>query len=270
MASGGKENKMVFDIRGKRRHVVKVVYAILALLMGLSLFLVVGPVNIGSLLGNNGSSSSSAAKPYEEQAERLELKLKKSPEDAELLAQLTRARINAGNASVEENSEGQTVYTTQTIQQFQQASNDWSKYLKATNEPRPALAQVIAPVMVTLAEGSSITEFRPNVEAAADAQQVYAEAQPSINSLTTLAIYRYFNGDFAGAHEAEKEALALSKDKFERQNIENQMQQYEKRAKEVEKQLAEIEKAQKSAGNAGGKESLENPLGGLGGSSLGE
>lgn len=269
MASGGKENKMVFDIRGKRRHVVKVVYAILALLMGLSLFLVVGPVNIGSLLGNS-SSSSSAAKPYEEQAERIELKLKKSPKDPELLGQLTRTRINAGNASVEENSEGQTVYTTDTIQQFQQASDDWSKYLKATNEPRPALAQVMAPVLITLAESSSIREFRPNVEAAVEAQQIYAEAQPSINSLTTLTIYRYFNGDFAGAHEAEKEALALTKDKFERQNIENQMQQYEKRAKELEKQLAEIEKAEKSASSAGGKESLENPLGGLGGSSLGE
>ena len=41
---------MVFDIRGRRKHVVKVVYAILALLMGASLFLVVGPVNIAGLL----------------------------------------------------------------------------------------------------------------------------------------------------------------------------------------------------------------------------
>ena len=41
---------MVFDIRGRRRHVVKVVYAILAVLMGASLFLVVGPVNIGEPL----------------------------------------------------------------------------------------------------------------------------------------------------------------------------------------------------------------------------
>ena len=50
MADG--ERRMLFDIRGRRKHVVKVVYAILALLMGASLFLVVGPVNIGSLLGN--------------------------------------------------------------------------------------------------------------------------------------------------------------------------------------------------------------------------
>ena len=30
MAQGNKEHRMVFDIRGRRRHVVKVVYAILA------------------------------------------------------------------------------------------------------------------------------------------------------------------------------------------------------------------------------------------------
>ena len=56
MAAGG-ERRMLFDIRGKRKHVVRVVYAILALLMGASLFLVVGPVNIGSLLGNSTSSA---------------------------------------------------------------------------------------------------------------------------------------------------------------------------------------------------------------------
>ena len=40
--------------------VVKVVYAILAVLMGLSLFLVVGPVNIGELFGGGGGSGNAA------------------------------------------------------------------------------------------------------------------------------------------------------------------------------------------------------------------
>ena len=43
MASDGGERRMLFDIRGRRKNVVKVVYAILAVLMGLSLFLVAGP-----------------------------------------------------------------------------------------------------------------------------------------------------------------------------------------------------------------------------------
>ena len=91
MASGRNERRMVFDIRGRRRHVVKFVYAILALLMGASLFLVVGPVNIGSLLGTSRGTSS-AASGLEEQAARVEHRLLKSPEDPDLLLSLTRAR----------------------------------------------------------------------------------------------------------------------------------------------------------------------------------
>src|SRR5262245_14319317 len=99
MASGG-ERRMVFDTRGRRKHVIRVVYAILAILMGASLFLVVGPVNLGALIGNQ-SSSSNAAKVFEEQAERIEGRLAKDPTDEGQLLALVRARIGAGNALVE-------------------------------------------------------------------------------------------------------------------------------------------------------------------------
>ena len=69
---------------GKRKHVVRVVYAILALLMGASLFLVVGPVNIGELLGD-ASSTTSASKVLDEQAERIERRLAKNPKNEALL-----------------------------------------------------------------------------------------------------------------------------------------------------------------------------------------
>ena len=68
MASGG-ERRMLFDIRGKRKHVVRVVYAILALLMGASLFLVVGPVNLGSLLGSS-TGTTETTKIFEERAQK--------------------------------------------------------------------------------------------------------------------------------------------------------------------------------------------------------
>ena len=86
MAASG-ERRMVFDIRGRRKHVVRVVYAILALLMGASLFLVVGPVNIGSLLGTNTATSSSSGL-FEEQATAIEKKLRKKPDDPSLLLSL--------------------------------------------------------------------------------------------------------------------------------------------------------------------------------------
>ncbi len=55
------EHRMVFDIRGRRRHVVKAVYAILAILMAASLFLVTGVFNPNTLFGT--SSGESAAIP---------------------------------------------------------------------------------------------------------------------------------------------------------------------------------------------------------------
>src|ERR1051326_4901427 len=87
---------MLFDIRGRRKHVVRVVYAILALLMGASLFLVVGPFNVGNLINN--SSSTSAAKVTQEQVQRLEEKLQLEPESETLLAALTRTHLAAANA----------------------------------------------------------------------------------------------------------------------------------------------------------------------------
>ena len=96
MAKSG-ERRMVFDIRGRRRHVVKFVYAVLALLMGASLFLVVGPVNINSLLG--GSSTSNGAGALEEQAESIERKLKKDPGDASNRASSSSMRATLGRAT---------------------------------------------------------------------------------------------------------------------------------------------------------------------------
>src|SRR5438309_10509632 len=94
---------MGFDIRGRRKHVVRVVYAILALLMGASLFLVVGPVSIGSLFGT--SSSTSAGKIDLEQAERIETRLRREPNNEALMLSLARTRILAGGATSETDHE---------------------------------------------------------------------------------------------------------------------------------------------------------------------
>lgn len=270
----GDEHRMVFDIRGKRRHVVKFVYAILALLMGLSLFLVTGIGNISDLFGG-GSESGNGAVVYEEQAQRIERKLVKSPEDPELLTGLMRAQLNAGNQLVEQNSEGQTVLTAETISQYQQASDTWSKYLGATEEankdPGAGPAQLIVQPLVTLAEsGGGGAEFEANIAAAAEAQEIVAKQRPSLNSWSTLAIYTYFTFDYPAAEKAEEEAIKLATSKAQRETLENQMGEYKKRAKAVQKEFKALEEANKKAseasGGQAGKEALQNPLGGLGGS----
>ncbi len=262
MAASGGERRMVFDIRGRRKHVVKFVYAILALLMGASLFLVVGPVNIGSLLGT-GSSTSNSAAIFEEEAEKIEHRLKKEPENPALLLNLTKTRINAGNSLTTVNEEtGGTEISIEGRSQLEKASNVWSEYLKATGEPSPNGAVLVAPALFTLAQLSrSGNEAEANVKAAANAQQIIADAQPSLGSLSNLAIYRTYSFDYGAAAKAAKEAEKYAHTKFERENLGNQLKEITKRAHEFQKQIAEENKATKGQG----KEALENPLGGLSG-----
>lgn len=276
MAKGKNEHKMLFDLRGGRRgQVVKVVYALLAVLMGLSLFLVIGGFNLAELF-NNGGGTGDAAKPYEEQAERIEVKLKKEPENPDLLLALTRAHVNAGNAqvSVDESTGGQT-FTPESIQEFQEADQSWSEYLKATDEPSVGLALVMAPTLLQLAELSgSFQQAAITIKSAAEAQKIVAEQRPSINALTTYAFYTYFTGDFKAADKARAEAKQEAGEKGEREAIDKQLDEAKENAEKFLKNLKKAEKeakaASKGGGAAGAPATGENPLGGLGGGGLGE
>src|SRR5690242_9068207 len=200
MASGGgKERRMVFDIRGRRRVAVKVVYAVLAVLMGASLFLVVGPVNLGEIFNQNGSSTSEAAKQFEQQAQRIERKLAKDPENTQLLVDLTRSRVTAGNNLVEVSAQGGKQFSPAAVQQLQKASQSWSEYLDATKRPDAGLALLMAPTFFTLAELSSGLEIMDNLKAAVHAQEIVAKQRPTLNSLSTLAIYKTFTFEYAAA-----------------------------------------------------------------------
>jgi hypothetical protein len=267
MAQGRNEHRMVFDIRGRRRHVVKFVYAILALLMFGSLFLVTGAINIGSILGTS-TTAESAASSFEKQAEAIEAKLVKTPGDEDLMANLTRTRINTANAMIT-NGAGESQDGIEEVkQQLALASEDWSNYVAAASEPSPGLAIQAAPALFQLAElSSSGDEALENVKAATAAQEIVAGKRPTLNSLSTAAIYALFAQNYKGAEELKEEAIKFANTKFERESFENKYEEVEKNAKEFGKQL-KAEKASKSQSSSG-KESLENPLGGLGGSTLG-
>ncbi len=258
---------MLFDIRGRRKHVVRVVYAILALLMGASLFLVVGPFNIANLVGN--SSSTDASKVLIEQAERMERKLSTEPDDEVLLGALTRTRIAAGNALTEVSQvTGAKEVTPEGHRQFEQAAATWHRYLKQANSVNASIAPLMATAFFTLAETSAgIEEAEKNVAEAAAAQGLAAEERPTINTLTTLAIYEYFAGDFKAGDEAARKAEAKAS-KAEVKEVKKKMAQFRAQGKAFEQQKQEFAKQEKEKG----KESLQNPFGGLSGStgSLGE
>lgn len=269
MAQDGKQHRMLFDLqRGRRRTAVKVVYAMLAVLMGLSLFLVVGSVNIGELFGGNGSSSSGeVAKPYEEQAERVEVKLKKEPESPELLMALTRARVTAGNSLLSLEPDEEDLINA--LQQYELASSSWSEYLDATKEPNAGTAQLVAPVLLSLAERArTYNQAQRRIEAATEAQQIVAKQRPTLNSFSTLALYTYFTGDYKAAEAAQDKAAKLTREKYEREELDKQMEEVKKNAEKFQKSRKQAEAAEKAAakGNKeGNPEALQSPSSSLGG-----
>ncbi len=261
MADG--ERRMVFDLRGRRRHVVKVVYAILALLMGASLFLVVGPVNIGGLLGNSGSSNS-ASSALDDQAAGIERKLRKNPNDEALLLALTRTRISAGNTLVNvDQTTGQQTVTPEARAEYQQAATAWSRYLKQNPSPPSAsAAQLAATAFFSLAQTASTgAEAEDDVKNAAAAQQIVADSRPNLGTVSTLAIYKYYSLDFAGGDKVTKQAEKLATSKSQAKSVKTQLASIRKQAKKFQKQQQQLAKAQKGQG----KQELQNPLGGLSG-----
>jgi hypothetical protein len=257
---------MVFDVRGRRRHVIRVVYAILAVLMGGSLFLVVGPVNLTELVGQGGSSNPSQA--LDEQAERIEKRMLREPGDAGLQLALARTRISAGNTLVEVNPEGGApVVTPEARREYERGTEAWQRYLKKVEgKPSASVATLVAGTGLTLAQSATTyPEVFEDLGAAVGAQKLVAAARPSIGSYTTLAAYQYLAGEFGAAEQAEAKATGLATSKSQKKQIEKQLAAYEKSGKQVQKGKKEAEKSERKAG----KEKLENPLGGFGSSPLG-
>jgi hypothetical protein len=262
MADQG-ERRMLFDTRGRRKNVIRVVYAILALLMGGSLFLTVGPFSLGELF--EGGSTSDATEVFREQAERIEGRLAKDPNDEGALLALTRARIQAGNAQTEIDPQtgAPGIPPREAVKDFDAALESWSRYLKqAGDDPNPAAAQLVAQTFFTLAERGSTTlaDIEENLETAVKAQRIAAAARPSAGSLSSLAIYEYFNGNVAAGDKAAKQAVARTASKPEAKTAEKQLDEYRKRGKQYVAQIERVgERQQKLEG-----EQLQNPLGGLG------
>lgn len=274
MAKGDKdEHKMLFDLQGRRRNVIKVVYAVLAVLMGLSLLLVAGPLPFGDIFGAQDAQEE-AREQFEERTERIEAKLVKDPGNPDLLLNLTRAHVNSGSSQAETTATGEIALTVEARQEYEQASSAWSEYLEQTDEPSAGAAQLMANTLFSLAQTSrGSAEAEANIQAAAEAQRIVAEQRPSINSLSTLSLYLLYTFAYEEAAEVNAEAEKLATSKFQRQQLSNQFEEIRERAKGFEKQVEEEANLQESVqqGEGGQGNPLQNPFGsGAGGTTLAE
>ena len=263
---------MLFDLRGKRKRLVQVIYAALALLFGGGFILFgIGSEGGGGLFDGlglgDGGNGGSTAEPFIEEAENIEVKLRRTPDDEELLARLVRARYNAGLAQLEVDSEtGQQSISSESAEEFELAGEAWKRYARLEpSEPNIVAAQSASRALFAASQtAATAAEFSEAVTAAAEAQAVVATERSSLATYFELAQLRYFAGDFEGGDEAADQAKAQVP-KAQRRNVEDQLESLRKQGQGLQKHL----KASQQAEGQQSLESLENPLGGLSGGGLG-
>lgn len=259
---------MLFDLRGRRKRFIQVIYATLALLMGGGLiFFGIGSDVSGGLFNAFDDNASQTGQSFSEDADQIEEKLAKDPQNENLLVALVRARYSAGNnlSEIDPNT-GAPVLTPEAAQEYEKAADAWDRYLNVASKPSPNLATLAANTFYSLAGGATtVPEQAANFESAAEAQRIVAEARPSAGTYSSLAFYSFAALDFKAGDEAARKAVEAAPNRGQAKSIEKQLASIRKQAKAFEKQQKAAQKAQGGEGATGGPGALDNPLGGLGG-----
>ncbi len=247
---------MLFDLRGKRKRVIQVIYVGLALLMGVGLVgLGIGGDASGGIfdalgIGSSGTQQSDPA--YDRQIEEAEATLAENPKDQRALLKLARTHFLAAQTALETDDQGQPVLNEDALAEYRAAGEAWERYL-ATDPKKPddGVATLMMRAYSTIA-GTDTARVATDLEQAYKAARIVAEARPSVGSYTQLAVYAYLANQAKAGEEAERKALAEA-DSGNRAQVKSQIDQAKKQGKSIAKQLE---------ADAPDKSELQNPLGG--------
>jgi hypothetical protein len=258
---------MLFDLSGKRKRVVQVVYAALAVLFAVSFVgFGIGSDAAGGIfdafgLGSNDNQNGNPA--FEEQIDEAEQKVAADPNDERALADLVQLHYQAGNDAVEvDEATGQISLTTESEEEYNQGLSAWRDYLKVAKEPDPSTAAVANQTYGVILQFAEPTELSTIAEDAVVPAEIAAEDNPGIGPWATVAQYAYFAGDTKTGDEAARKALAEA-DGSERKNLQKQLDATKKSAAQLQKQI------EKEAEKGGGEGAFTNPLEeGIGGGAL--
>ncbi len=252
---------MLFDLRGKRKRLIQVIYAMLAVLMasGLVLFGIGGSGSglLDSIGIGGGSGAGSSVSQYDDRATTIEQKLRRDPTNQQLLLELARVRYLAGNSDVQAHTDPQTgqQHVTETAaSEFDKSATAWERYLKTKpKKPDVNVATVVVQSYQTIGDAHG----------AAATQKIVLVKHPSSGGYANLALFEYADGNFATGDAAAAKAAAMAP-KAKRAVVRQQLVQLRKRAKAFLKQQKQQQKSQ-----APGQNPLQSPAGPLGGGSTG-
>lgn len=241
---------MLFDLRGKRKRVVQVIYVGLALLMGIGLVgLGIGGSANGGIfdaLGiGDGGGGQSASSINQEQIDKANATLETAPKDQSALLKLSRYEFLAGRDTDNVDPEtGQRTQSQASVGHYEKSVDAWQQYL-ATEPGKPD------DEVATLAVQAYELTIDPTAPLGDDdlsrlvkTAQIVADARPSFVTFEALTGYAYVAGEDEAAAAAAKRATALAASDAQRKEI----KQVVKQAKQSREAILAQRKQQSQSG----------------------
>jgi len=216
---------MLFDLRGRgRRNTVKVIYVVLALLMGggLVLFGIGGNTNGGLVDAITGAPSGDTGQQrFERQERQAEARLRANPKDEAANIALIRARVQLAGVG-DRYDQNTNTYTAAGKAQLRRAVQAWNRYQALDPKASDEQARV-ASVMVNAFASLN------NLAGATSAQEIVAEARNTAGAYSNLAVLAYQAGQTRKGDLAGQKALSLT-DKDLRASLKSQLDQAKSQA----------------------------------------
>jgi hypothetical protein len=190
---------MLFDLRGRgRRRTVQIIYAGLALLMGVGLvgFGVGGGFGSGGILNSGSGGEGSGGTSYASKVSKYKKLVASKPKDLAAWEQLTSAQLLQAGGEQYLTSSG---LTSKGKELFAEVAQSWNSYL-ALNPPQPSAT--LAQRMLTVFSEQGLNEPGEAVQAL----EIVVVARPTSEALyAELAEYAY------KAHNSREGDLAAEK-----------------------------------------------------------
>ena len=234
---------MLFDLKGKRKRLVQVVYVGLAILFGggLVLFGVGGNVSgglIDAFRGGNGGGSTTSA--FDDVVNRANARAARNPDSPAVWAAVIRAQFNL--ASSPAGSDASTGALTERGQQaVVEVSQAWKRYERL----KPKKVDPSAAAFAALAYGA-LQDYPKAVRT----QRLSVEARPSANGYFQLADFAYRADQVEKGDAAAKEAVQRSPSD-QRNTVRSLIKDLKKQGKQIAKAVAEAKKAQREQAKQG-------------------
>jgi tetratricopeptide (TPR) repeat protein len=249
---------MLFDLKGKRKRLVQVVYVGLAILFGGGLVLFgigSGGISGGLIDAFQGNSGGGGGSVFDDNVERARAQVRRNPRSEEAWLNLVRTDYNL--AASTEGSDAETgALTDKGRQSIIQAADAWERYLKL----KPKKINVGTGQFAALAYGA-LQEYPKAVKT----QQLIVKTKPNPNSWFQLADFAYRAGNVKLGDRAAARAVKLTP-ADQRNTVRSLIKETKTQDAQLAKAIAEQRKQAKKEGKSARGEAF-GPLPGQGQSS---